>query len=635
MTSSRRNKLAAAAVFLLIAGGVLGGMAWATRSSFQLAEQTITEEHRRKISAAVWELSNFMQGILNTETARDTNDYVAYHKAQPVAVGSDANVDLDPNWVVLRSPLMDGPPHPWIDLNFHVTPDGKISSPQVFDEAALSPWDHTYPYVPSRRARETLQWLRRELPRLDLHAKVAMVCKSENAAGLVESADETSGPTTRTSPTAGTTKAGRRKVSRGFRDRQQSLQESQDRYLPREACVDADIAEWNLRNLAGSTQGILQAQAPGSVGQVGIVPDPFTAFWFGVGPDGYSKLAFVRECHADDAVFYQGFVGDWGRLKPKLLAEIEELYPEAELEPVLDAERDQADARGMELMNLPVRLVVPEIPGGASAAAWRDVRGTLVTSWAAGLAVLVIAGWGLRNLVALTERRMQFAYAVTHELRTPLTTFRLYSDMLSAGLVPDAARQEYLDTLNTESQRLSSLVEEVLEYARLENHKVKLNPADTDGASLLSLISQTLEERCEANGIEAVTENTLADGQRVRTDVDLVNRIAGVLVNNACRHVRGRDSARVLVRLGGQDERIQIDVVDSGPGIERADSRAIFKPFRRGRGEAAAPGGVGLGLALARGWAKLLGGRLELAARHDARFGGAHFRLTIPTQPPQ
>jgi signal transduction histidine kinase len=289
----------------------------------------------------------------------------------------------------------------------------------------------------------------------------------------------------------------------------------------------------------------------------------------------------------------------------------------------------------MELMNLPVRLVVPEIPGGASAAAWRDVRGTLVTSWAAGLAVLVIAGWGLRNLVALTERRMQFAYAVTHELRTPLTTFRLYSDMLSAGLVPDAARQEYLDTLNTESQRLSSLVEEVLEYARLENHKVKLNPADTDGASLLGLISETLEERCEANGIEAVTENTLADGQRVRTDVDLVNRIAGVLVNNACRHVRGRDSARVLVRLGGQDERIQIDVVDSGPGIERADSRAIFKPFRRGRGEAAAPGGVGLGLALARGWAKLLGGRLELTARHDARFGGAHFRLTIPTQRPK
>ncbi len=89
----------------------------------------------------------------------------------------------------------------------------------------------------------------------------------------------------------------------------------------------------------------------------------------------------------------------------------------------------------------------------------------------------------------------------------------------------------------------------------------------------------------------------------------------------------------MLVRLGSEDGALQLDVIDSGPGINRADARAIFRPFRRGRGaDKAAQGGIGLGLALARSWANLLGGRLELMARHHPQYGGAHFRLTIPAQ---
>jgi signal transduction histidine kinase len=228
---------------------------------------------------------------------------------------------------------------------------------------------------------------------------------------------------------------------------------------------------------------------------------------------------------------------------------------------------------------------------------------------------------------------MQFAYAVTHELRTPLTTFRLYADMLSSGLVPREATQEYLDTLNRESVRLSSLVEEVLEFARLENHRVRLNPTETDGASLLRTIAENLVKRCEANGLEPQTENAVSDGQPLRIDVDIVNRIAGVLVNNACRHARGAQRGTVLIRLARENGSLLLDVIDSGPGIDRADLRGIFRPFRRGRGaDKDARGGIGLGLALARGWATLLGGRLEVAARRHPAYGGAHFRLIVPAR---
>jgi signal transduction histidine kinase len=245
----------------------------------------------------------------------------------------------------------------------------------------------------------------------------------------------------------------------------------------------------------------------------------------------------------------------------------------------------------------------------------------------------MIAGWGVMNLVALTERRMQFAYAVTHELRTPLTTFRLYSDMLSAGLVPEDRRQEDLDPLNRESVRHSTMVESGLESARLENRQARLHLRETDGTTLLHTVGETLDKRCAENGVEGRKVNEIRNGLKIRTDVDLVSQITGVLINNACRHARSAKTPAVLLRLGGENGRVTVDVVDSGPGVDRADSRRIFKPFRRGRdADKAARGGIGLGLALARNWASLLGGRLDLVHRHDPELGGAHFRLSIPTQ---
>ena len=286
------------------------------------------------------------------------------------------------------------------------------------------------------------------------------------------------------------------------------------------------------------------------------------------------------------------------------------------------------------MITIPVRLSRPTLTAATTKElAWASVRGVLLATWTAAAAVLVVAGVGFRNLIAQSKRRMQFAYAVTHELRTPLTTFRLYSDMLAAGLVPENAKQEYLDTLNRESQRLSSLVEGVLEFARLENHKILLKLVDTDADSLRAALSEDLESRCTHSGVEPRSQNDLPSGLVVRTDVEAVNRIAGVLVNNACRHARQAENPIVFTRLARENGKVFLDVIDSGPGIDPRDARAIFKPFRRGRGaDAAAQSGIGLGLALASSWATLLGGQLSLVARHHREYGGAHFRLTIPVK---
>lgn len=635
MTSSRRNKMAAALVFILVAAVVLGGMTWASVSSFQLAKNNVTEKHDRRIGVAMGRMDAYMTGILYTETARDYADYQAFQYKIPVAVLSKNIVDVDASLVIVPSDLaIFGPRLQWIDLYFQVNPDGVLSSPQIDADTDLWSFEKSLTFPDSeQRTRQTWEWLRSVLPDIDLRSRVVEGLRSRRSPYATVGAAGHPLAVTAASRSMSDDPDASSQMSNEFKKRKESLRESQVSYLPQPACIDAEVVQRNVRQYEDMGNAEFTEEAPRDEDDVQIRIDPIVTFWIGPDTSGHRKLAFVRECHADADFFYQAFIGDWDRLKPELLYQISDLFPEADLEPILDADAVDSKSSKIEMTNLPVRLRVAGAPGGASGAAWREVRTTLLTIWVAAAAVLIVVGWGLRNLVALTERRMQFAYAVTHELRTPLTTFRLYSDMLSAGLVPEESKQEYLDTLNVESQRLTSLVEEVLEYARLENQKVRLNPRESDGAALLAVICETLHDRCEANGVQSRTENAVANGQRIFTDVELVHRIAGVLVNNACRHARGKKNATVLVRLADEEGMLHLDVIDSGAGVDRADARTIFKPFRRGhKAAAAAQGGIGLGLALARSWAGLLGGRLELAARHDAQYGGAHFRLTIPRQ---
>jgi len=625
MRSSARSRLGAAVVFASIAVVVIGGMSWATVATIELAENRVLDVHEGKIVSAVDLIDNHMSGILTAETMRNYKEYKAISETQPLAIWTRDGFEAAGDEIVqMRSTLLEnGPPLDWIDLYFQVGADGRITSPQVLDEpvAGLTEGVIATSGCEPRRCR-AWDWLTRVLPTVNLGDAV-----STRAASL-------SGESRASRPSTPMAHAAKHELRPSIRtayedQRRRSLRDAQVGKLPQPDCVIPSIAS---RNISDRERRAENAELHTSFeGDVEIKSGTFAKpFWVEPAPPDGPKLAFVRECTADAVVFHQGFIGDWNQLKEDLLARVKGLglFEHTDLIPVAEGEAGDPGV----MINLPVRLVVPGIPGGALAAAWSGVRGTLIPSWIVGFAVLVVAGIGMRSLVLLTERRMHFAYAVTHELRTPLTTFRLYSDMLSAGLVPDEKKGEYLDTLNRESQRLAALVEDVLEYARLENHNIRLNASTTNAAAILEAVAETLEKRCADNGIRARSENGIANGLVVRTDIDLVHRIAGVLVNNACRHARGADGACVYVELSGNERELHLDVTDTGPGVARVDQHHIFKPFRRGRtAEHTAQGGIGLGLALARDWADLLGGKLELVERQHPRYGGAHFRLTIPT----
>jgi signal transduction histidine kinase len=237
-----------------------------------------------------------------------------------------------------------------------------------------------------------------------------------------------------------------------------------------------------------------------------------------------------------------------------------------------------------------------------------------------------LGGW---SLLDLSERRIRFVSAVTHELRTPLTTLRLYLDMLTGGMVKEEKqKEEYLHTLNAETDRLNRLVGNVLDFSRLESQAPRLNRTTVTLGALLDGVREAWQGRCQGAGKELIVETTAPAETLVDTDVALAQQVLGNLLDNACKYSKGAADPRLWLRAASEGGRLVLDVEDRGPGVAAGERRSIFRPFRRGRGADVTAGGVGLGLALAERWARLLGGQLTLCAGREC--GGACFRLELP-----
>ncbi len=339
-----------------------------------------------------------------------------------------------------------------------------------------------------------------------------------------------------------------------------------------------------------------------------------------------SRLLLARRVELDGQVVIQGCWLDWPRIKQVLVAEAADLLPTLELEPVVDA----ASARvNRMLATLPVQLVVPP---SLDAGAWTAMRTTLAIAWLCVAAIAVAGGLLLHGVLSLSERRAAFVSAVTHELRTPLTTFRLYSEILAEGMLPDEKqRQRYLETLRVEADRLARLVDNVLSYARLERGRAGSHREPITVQALLDRCLERLTERATQAGLALSpdSELDLAD-VTVVTDAAAVEQILFNLVDNAAKYAGRCQDRRLHLEIARGEHRITIRLRDHGPGVSHQVERRLFQPFSKSAEDAAhsAPG-VGLGLALSRRLARELGGQLALEHNSSA---GATFLLTLPIQ---
>jgi signal transduction histidine kinase len=212
-----------------------------------------------------------------------------------------------------------------------------------------------------------------------------------------------------------------------------------------------------------------------------------------------------------------------------------------------------------------------------------------------------------------------FLMTVSHELRTPLTAIRGHVDALSEGLADDLeAREASLAVIGRETDRLSRLVGDLLDLAKLEADRFSLRDEEVDLERLLEQAYQAFSEEARRRDIQF--EREFDEAPTIVSDGDRVLQIVSNLLVNAFEWTP--DGGRVSLALATEGRRISIAISDSGAGISGEDRERIFRPFWSRNGQ-----GTGLGLAIARELAHALGGWLEL----DSEVGrGSRFVLVLP-----
>jgi len=323
--------------------------------------------------------------------------------------------------------------------------------------------------------------------------------------------------------------------------------------------------------------------------------------------------------------FLQGCWLDWRRLSGQLLRAIRDnLPPGSSLEPVkerpLTVSGGFASWAPVRVMTPPVDLPTREMPlqGG-----WLNLLVGWVFMLIAGLAV----GMLLHTVMRESRRRETFVSAVTHELRTPLTAFRLYTDLLAKNPDPQKTRL-YAKTLESEAERLSHLVENVLTYSRLERRGITSHHRVVEVGTLLDALVPRLDEHCLRN--QMILDYHMPPVQlrqrEILTDPSALERILFNLVDNACKYGKTPDEAMVQMIVDSDAKDLIITVRDFGPGISAVQRRRLFQAYNHGQISTDSPNKtIGLGLNISQQLAIALGGRLIFTPAEP----GARFQLNL------
>jgi two-component system sensor histidine kinase KdpD len=223
--------------------------------------------------------------------------------------------------------------------------------------------------------------------------------------------------------------------------------------------------------------------------------------------------------------------------------------------------------------------------------------------------------------------RNELLSAMSHDLRTPLASILTAgTTLMGRASEPDSVRDELLETIVEETERLNRLVTNLLNVTRLESGKVRLNkePEALDDllASVLSRLSGRLEGR-------AVTVTCPSELPFVSMDPVLVDQVLVNLIENVLRYTPVGSPLAIAVHA--TEAELVVRVADRGPGIAEAERDKVFEKFYRGAQARLKDGGSGLGLTICRAVARAHGGRIEIHARTG---GGATVEFALPVSAP-
>jgi len=229
----------------------------------------------------------------------------------------------------------------------------------------------------------------------------------------------------------------------------------------------------------------------------------------------------------------------------------------------------------------------------------------------------------------LARQKTDFVSNVSHELKTPLTSIRMFSELLAEGRTTDLAKQRsYLNIITAEAARLTRLINNVLDFSRMERGEKKYNFQPCDLTQIARATAETFRPHLEAEGFKFDCDFPDA-AIPVRGDADALSQIIVNLLSNAEKYSNGgKEIAMQVNRRESPLPYVEIRVLDRGSGVPRGSEEKIFEKFYRAH-DSLSSGiqGSGLGLTIARQIARAHGGDVVYEPRDG---GGSCFSLRLP-----
>jgi len=258
----------------------------------------------------------------------------------------------------------------------------------------------------------------------------------------------------------------------------------------------------------------------------------------------------------------------------------------------------------------------------------------LITITAVTLFIIFIIGFTLMywlgiSQIAISQQQQDFVSAVSHELKTPLTSIRMYGEMLREGWANEDKKKQYYDYIYDESERLSRLIENVLQLSRITHNSLHTDLKKISINELIDILHSKISTQIEHTKFKLTIDCSKQISQtQLTVDIDYFTQIFINLIDNALKFAKNCEKKSIdIICEQHQQNTIIFSIRDYGPGISPDQMKKIFKLFYRSENELTRETvGTGIGLALVQQLMFSMNGRIDVINKKP----GAEFRLSFP-----